>query len=133
MTTINRTITSQTGKKVELTVTIENAKVTGAARVNGKDCKITDYVTIQGRKCLAIKDGPAPYLPIDNALYGEIETTAKNQYRDSMTAEQIAEGELREAEAKYNRLFAQGSDNVAIMTARSEWDRLSSEYHQKFG
>lgn len=134
MTTINKTITSHTGKKVDLTINIENGKVSGIARAEGQEFGVTGFAVVQNRQCLTLKKGsPAPYLPIDKYLYSEIKQTAKDQYRANMTNEQIAEGEMREAEAKYNRLFAQGYNNVEIIKAREEWDRLSAEYHQKYG
>jgi len=133
MTTINKTVTSKSGKKVELTIKIENAKVSGIGKIDdGQELEITGYAIVQGRKCLMIS-GKVPYLEIDQQIYNEIDSAAKEQYRSSMTEQQILEGQMREAEGKYNRLFARGYDNVEIIQAREEWDRLSAEYHQKFG
>ncbi len=132
---IKKTIISHTGKKVDLVIHIENARITGTATVNGQSTQmqVTGHAIVQGRRCLIIKGGPAPYLPIDNELYEEIQAAAKAQYQDSMADEKILEGRVSAAQAKYERLFAQGYDNAQIIRARDEWDRLSAEYHQRYG
>ncbi len=129
MTTITKTMKTKSGKIVDLNISVENAKVTGIATSNGLEMAINGTATVQGRKVLVLKNAPANYLPIEDALFVEIEKIAKAQYVSQMTPLEIAEGKMREAEVKYNKLANQGWDNIATIKARDEWDRLSGEYH----
>ena len=130
MTTINKNFRTPTGKNVTADLTIENYKVSGTANINGTAYGVTGFAVVQGKKVLQITGAPAPYLQIHADLYDELNAICKAQFAAQMTPLEIAEGKMREAENKYNKLFAQGWNNVAIIEAREEWNRLSAEYHK---
>lgn len=130
MTTINRNFKTSSGKSAVVNLTIENHKVSGTATINGQAYGVSGFATVQGKKVLQIKGASAPYLPIPNDLYNDLNTACKSQFAASMTQAQIVEGEMREAEARYNKLFAQGHNNAEIIKAKAEWDRLSAEYNK---
>lgn len=130
MTIINSSFKTGSGKNVAVNLVAENAGVTGNATINGQIYSVDGYATVQGKKVLRLTNAPAPYLPIINSLYEQIEAACKAQFNGQLTALQIAEGKMREAESKYNRLFAQGYNNQEIIRARNEWDQASAEYHK---
>jgi hypothetical protein len=116
MTTITKTITTNSGKKVDLTINIENAKVTGIASHNGQTWQVTGFAIVQGRQCLSIKNGPAPYLPIDNSLYGKIESMAKDQF--FADTENAAWENVCKLEAAYRKLIDRSDSNADIIKAQ---------------
>lgn len=126
MTTITKTFKTQTGKTVDLTLDIEQAEVSGTATIAGVDYSVNGYAVVKGRKCLKI-NAAAPYLPIDNSLYNQIHSVCKQQFAASMSERQILEGKVDAARIKYQRLFDAGTNNVATIQARDEWERLSRE------
>jgi hypothetical protein len=132
MTTIAKTFTSRTGKKIELSINIESVKVSGSALIDGKAATVTGYAVVQNRKCLSIKDGPAPYLPIDDSLYAEIDNTAKAQYRQSMSAEQVAWNNVCAAEATYKRIANYNDSNAEVISAQAAYDKALDEFTRQY-
>jgi hypothetical protein len=132
MTTITKSIVSATGKKVALTIEINNSKVGGSAVCNGQQWAITGYAVVQGRKVLSIKGGPAPYLPIDNALYTQIDNTARDQYRAGMTAEAKAWERVCGLEALYKNLVARSDSNADIIKAQSSYEQALDEFAARY-
>ncbi len=130
MTTINKSFRTPTGKDVTVELTVENYKVNGTATINGATYGVTGFAVVQSKKVLQIKGAPAPYLQIPDALYAELDGICKAQFAAQMTPLEIAESKMREAEAKYNHLWNEGWNNMAIIEAREEWNRLSAEYHK---
>jgi hypothetical protein len=128
MTVINTNFKTPSGKAVTVNLTIQNHRVSGSATINGQAYGVNGYATVQGRQILKLAN--APYLPISGSLYSQIESACKAQFVSQMTPLQIAEGRMAEAQAKYNRLFAQGYDNVAIINARNEWEQATAEYNK---
>lgn len=134
MTTINKSITSNSGKKVDLTINIENAKVTGAAVVSEMHLTmtITGYAVVQGRKVLSVKGGPAPYLPIDNTLYAQIDNTAKEQYRAGMSAEAKSWERVCGLEVAYKKLVDRSDSNAEIINAQSAYEQALNEFTAQY-
>lgn len=132
MTTITKSIVSATGKKVDLTVEINNGKVGGIVEWNGQQWAITGYAVVQGRKVLSVKGGPAPYLPIDNALYAQIDSVAKEQYRAGMSAEDKAWERVCGLEANYLRLIDRSDSNADIINAQSAYEQALNEFAAQY-
>jgi hypothetical protein len=130
MTTITKTITSKTGKQIDLTINIENAKVTGAALHNGQTWQVTGFAIVQGRQCLTIKNGPAPYLPIDKYLYSEIETTAKAQF--FANDENAAWENVSKLETVYRRLVNRNDSNVDVIEAQGAYETALDDFAAKY-
>jgi hypothetical protein len=128
MTTITKSIVSATGKKVDLNIEINNSKVGGIAKWNDQQWTITGHAVVQGRKVLSVKGGPAPYLPIDNSLYAEIESTAKAQYRANMSAEAKAFQAVCGLEAAYKKLVDRSDSNAAIINAQAAYEQALNEF-----
>lgn len=131
MTTINRQFTTPKGTTIDLVITIDNSLVGGSATFNGAAYPITNYTIVKGRKALALTGGSASFLPIPDSIYAEISAICsehREQRWANRSALEIAEDAMRDAEDEYKRLFSQGYNNVAIIKARDEWDRLSAEY-----
>jgi 1,6-anhydro-N-acetylmuramate kinase len=124
---INTTFKTSSGKNVSLTLNIENSKITGSAVVNGTSYSVTDIAVVQNRKCLKIQGASAPYMPISDSLYNEINAICKAQFAANMTPRDILEMKVAQAEAKYNKAMSESWNNVAIIEAREEWNRLSRE------
>jgi hypothetical protein len=127
MTTINSTFKGSKGNEIVANIEIENSKVSGTVTTNSNTYKVTGAHVIQSRKCLAIVGAPAPYMPIADGLYNEIDAICKAQYAAAMTPKEILEMEVAKAEAKYNKAMRESWNNVAIIEAREEWNRLSRE------
>lgn len=127
MNTINQSYKGSTGKDITINLKIENSKVSGVAIINGMTYSVTGASVIQNRKCLKIEGAPAPYMPIADALYNEIDTICKAQFAANMTPKEILEMEVAKAEHKYNQAVRESWNNVAIIEAREEWNRLSAE------
>lgn len=120
---------TSTGKSAVAILAVSDAKVSGTVTIDETEYEVTGYHVVNNRKVISIIGAPAPYVVIPNHLYDSILKTCKEQYAAKMTPLQIAEGKTRDAEYKYNRLMRQGYNNVEILAARAEWDRLSAEYH----
>ena len=127
MTTINKSFKGSTGKDITVNLEIENSKISGVANINGTTYSVTGAHVVQSRKCLKIEGAPAPYMPISDALYNEIDTICKAQFAAAMTPKEILEMEVAKAEHKYNKAMRESWNNVAIIEAREEWNRLSAE------
>lgn len=132
MTTITKSIVSATGKKVDLAIEINNSKVGGIAEWNGQQWTITGYAVVQGRKVLSVKGGPAPYLPIDNALYAQIDNTAKEQYRAGMSAEAKAWERVCGLEMAYKKLVDRNDSNADIINAQSAYEQALDEFTAQY-
>ena len=132
MITITKSIVSATGKKVDLTIEINKSKISGIAEWNGQQWTITDYAVVQGRKVLSIKGGPAPYLPIDNALYAQIDSIAKEQYRAGMSTEAKAWERVCGLEASYKKLVNRSDSNAEIVNAQSAYEQALNEFATQY-
>lgn len=126
MSNVTKTFTLPSGKSVVVDLTIDKALVRGTATIDGVSYKVLGRSQPRGRKCLNL-DFEISYLPIPHALWDEIEKTCKEQVMARMTPRKVLEGQVEEARIKYQRLFNAGQNNVAIIEARDEWDRLSKE------
>lgn len=127
MTTINSTFKGSKGNEITANIEIENSKISGTVTTNGNTYNVTGKHVIQGRKCFAIVGAPAPYMPITDGLYNEIDAICKAQFAASMTPKEKLETEVWLAEQKYNQAMRESWNNVAIIEAREEWNRLSRE------
>jgi len=127
MATITKSFKGSTGKNIIVNLEIDNAKVTGYAIINGMSYNVSGTAVIQNRKCLKIEAAPAPYMPIADSLYNEIDAVCKVQYAANMTPKEILETSAWLAEQKYNQAMRDSYGNVAIIEARNEWNRLSAE------
>jgi hypothetical protein len=132
MATIAKTFSSRTGKKIELTINVEATKISGLALIDGQQATVTGYAVVQNRKCLSIKDGPAPYLPIDDSLYAEIDNTARDQYYQNMTAEQVAWNRVCAAEATYNRIANHNDSNAEVIIAQTAYNKAFDEFAAQY-
>lgn len=127
MTTINKSFKGSTGKDITVNLEIENSKISGTANINGTSYAVTGAHVIQNRKCLKIEGAAAPYMPIADGLYNEIDAICKAQFAANMTPKEILEMEEAKAEYKYNKAMRESWNNVAIIEAREEWFRLTKE------
>ncbi len=129
MTTINKSFKSLTGKEITVSLVIDNSAVTGNATTNGTVYSVTGTAVIQNRKCLKIEGASAPYLPIADGLYNEIETICKAQFLTVMTPKELLEVEVDKAEYEYERLNNSNvSSNIEIIEAREKFFTLRREY-----
>lgn len=127
MTTINKTTKNDGGKEITVDLTINVNDVNGTVTVkDGNTYTVTGIAHINGRKCLKINGAPAPYMPAAE-LYNEINAICKAQFANAMTPKEILEMEVAKAEYKYNKAMSESWNNVAIIEAREEWNRLSRE------
>jgi hypothetical protein len=127
---INKNFRTSSGKDAIASLDVENYKVTGTVLIAGTSYEVTGFAVVQGRKVISIKGAPAPYVVIPNDLYDDLDKICKAQYASQQTPLEYAEMMMREMERRYNKVFADGYDNVAIIKARNEWDRWSDEYHK---
>lgn len=127
MTTIGKTFSTTSGKSVTAELAINDAVISGTVTVSGNTYNVTGIANIQNRKCLKIEGASAPYMPIADSLYNEINAICKAQFAANMTPKEILETEVAKAEDKYNKAVRESWNNAAIIEAREEWNRLSEE------
>lgn len=127
---ITNTFTSRSGKHIEMHAKIENHQVGGIVLIDGKQATITGYATVQGRKCLSISGGPAPYLPIADSLYAQIDAVCREQYQAAMSPEQQAQQHVAGIEAAYRKLERTSDDLAAIITAKTAWENAAAQHPQ---
>jgi hypothetical protein len=132
MTTITKSIVTTSGKKVDLSIEINDSKVSGLAVCNGQQWAITGYANVQNRKCLSVKGGPAPYLPIDNNLYDQIHNTAKTQYQANMSAEAKSWETVCALEAAYKKLIDRSDSNAEIIQAQAAYEKSLSNFSDQY-
>ena len=124
MTNIIRATTSASGKAPDLNINIDGTKISGYA----DGYKVTGIAVVQNRKCLKIADGPAPYLPITDALYAEIDGICKANFAANMTEKERKEVEMDKAEALYEKLNNSNASPAEIIAAREVFFALRREW-----
>jgi hypothetical protein len=127
MTTINRTFKSSKGIDITANIEINKSKVSGTVTINGNTYNIKGVHFIQNHKCFSIVGAPFPYMPIADGLYNEIGAICNAQCADMMTTKEKLETKVAMAEYKYNQAMRESWNNMAIIEAREEWNRLSRE------
>lgn len=130
---ISKMVISKTGKKVDCHICISDAKVSGTAVIDGSiTAKITGYAVVNGYKCLMIKGGPAPYLPISDSLYHEIDQVVREQYRQSKSQEQLAWEAVCAAEADYRRISNHNDSWADVCNAQARYEQALSEFRMAY-
>jgi hypothetical protein len=110
--------TSAKGNKAMVDIDVKTGQ--GTITAAGTVYTISGIAVIKG-ETVAVSNGNYIRLPKD--IYNQINDAMKAEYAANMTEREIKDMCFAIAEQKYNKLFAQGADPVAIINARNEMAR----------